>query len=687
MTSRRRFDCVRRRTLDSRVACAVALFVMLPAGAWADEPCQNQAKIDACKLGCTVTGDVCGALCDVSSGACWAGCQVAFGACDAGCEACDIGCDVCCPTATCDCDSCRRDCNNCRTACDNARDDCEDGCQLDCDECIFDCERDCESICRPFKKIGESCAPLVDRCAEGLTCWPFLFQCFPAENEEIADDDECRSFYSSSVHEDAINGNVTWSFGTGAAAAVGISETLETGNVYGQDGSYGCYVTICLGGTIDVEVGSYVTTGIYTSYADFQGESVAFVEEAGEIIVFATAQIINTSGDLIGTADSLSFEASLAPITAGVYDCTTIVDTVGLRQPDGTLKPVGNSPPLALCADRAVCAHPETCVAGAFVAGSDDPDHDSLTVVQTPAEPFAVGTHDVTLTVTDPSGASDSCTATVRVDDCDPPTLTCPKSLTVECEANGETFVDPGFATVVECSEFTITEYEPDFFPLGTTTLTYEAVESEERTVTCEQTITVESEDSDGDGLVDCVDLCPNIRALSRDGCPGFDPAALDTDGDGVLDGVDACPGTAAGESVGPDGCLIDEPEPQPAPDADGDGVPDDVDACPDTSAGEPVDDTGCVPEPPAPMPADSDGDGVPDELDQCPETMATEVDDVGCPIDSDEGQPVPDDETEGEGPCGLIDLSSLVLLGLGLVGLRWMGAAPGRRARRLRRR
>jgi outer membrane protein OmpA-like peptidoglycan-associated protein len=123
--------------------------------------------------------------------------------------------------------------------------------------------------------------------------------------------------------------------------------------------------------------------------------------------------------------------------------------------------------------------------------------------------------------------------------------------------------------------------------------------------------------DTDGDGVPDRRDKCPNTprgATVDATGCP------KDSDGDGVLDGLDKCPDTPKGCKVDASGCSID---------SDGDGVCDGVDQCPDTPKGAKVDARGC--------PIDSDGDGVYDGLDQCPNTPAgAKVDDKGCPIDSD---------------------------------------------------
>ena len=89
----------------------------------------------------------------------------------------------------------------------------------------------------------------------------------------------------------------------------------------------------------------------------------------------------------------------------------------------------------------------------------------------------------------------------------------------------------------------------------------------------------------------------------------------LDSDGDGVLDKFDQCPNTPQGVKVDAKGCPLD---------SDGDGVADYLDKCPNTPAGVTVDKKGC--------PLDSDGDGVSDIEDQCPGTpKGAKVNAQGC--------------------------------------------------------
>lgn len=123
---------------------------------------------------------------------------------------------------------------------------------------------------------------------------------------------------------------------------------------------------------------------------------------------------------------------------------------------------------------------------------------------------------------------------------------------------------------------------------------------------------TVTLPDSDGDGVPDQQDACPNQPFQSADGCPPPDQPAQsdDSDGDGIPDSQDACPfvsgrGDQFGGVTGADGCPVD---------SDGDGINDGLDHCPfaagpATANGCPTGETGQPAAPPAPalpeLPAD----------------------------------------------------------------------------------
>jgi outer membrane protein OmpA-like peptidoglycan-associated protein len=137
--------------------------------------------------------------------------------------------------------------------------------------------------------------------------------------------------------------------------------------------------------------------------------------------------------------------------------------------------------------------------------------------------------------------------------------------------------------------------------------------------------------DTDGDGVYDKFDACPEVAGLAEfKGCP-------DADGDGIKDSDDACPNVAGLATL--NGCpdadgdeIADKDDMCPnekgtkankgCPDADGDGTLDKDDKCPKEAG--PTANAGC------PWP-DTDGDGILDKDDKCP-NVAGIASENGCP-------------------------------------------------------
>ncbi len=68
--------------------------------------------------------------------------------------------------------------------------------------------------------------------------------------------------------------------------------------------------------------------------------------------------------------------------------------------------------------------------------------------------------------------------------------------------------------------------------------------------------VAVVEKDTDGDGVVDSMDKCPDTPAgtlVNAEGCP----VVLDDDNDGVENAKDLCPNTPAGEKVDTNGCPL----------------------------------------------------------------------------------------------------------------------------------
>lgn len=169
--------------------------------------------------------------------------------------------------------------------------------------------------------------------------------------------------------------------------------------------------------------------------------------------------------------------------------------------------------------------------------------------------------------------------------------------------------------------------------------ITYYFGQRDSQEETMEDKPEMKENDSDGDGIIDELDLCPQEAGLEAfDGCPDMDNDSIpdykdlcpdvagplelkgcpDSDGDGVSDNDDECPNMVG--SPDNNGC--------PDNDADSDGIPNDIDRCPTVPG--PASNNGC-PE------VDSDGDGIPDSNDLCPD-LPGDVSANGCPDSDNDG-------------------------------------------------
>jgi hypothetical protein len=159
--------------------------------------------------------------------------------------------------------------------------------------------------------------------------------------------------------------------------------------------------------------------------------------------------------------------------------------------------------------------------------------------------------------------------------------------------------------------------------------------------------------DTDGDGVNDCLDNCPNDPNKSEPGQCGCGEADTDSDDDGTADCNDAFPddpnesADSDGDGVGDNSDAFPE-DPNESVDSDGDGVGDNSDGCPnDPNKPEPGN-CGCgVPETDVFGDLDCDGDY---DIDDARLAMATfgieEAEEDTCPADVD-----------GDGSIGFSDV------------------------------
>lgn len=248
--------------------------------------------------------------------------------------------------------------------------------------------------------------------------------------------------------------------------------------------------------------------------SDFDGDSF-------DLVFFnaATSAPILTIPGLGSPSTSIS-EAQLATLIASSHQVRWGVEGRNTESPAtgpylGETRAITvNRPPTADAgADQTVeCTSAGTTSVSLNGSGSSDPDGDTLTyswsatgvVFDNPSSPtptgsFPIGTHTVTLTVSD-GISQDSDTVSITVQDTTPPLISCPIDITVECTGDlGVQADDPqlapffsGVSATDTCDTTpTITNDAPAFFPLGDTIVTFTAVDDHLNVSSCSAKVTV----------------------------------------------------------------------------------------------------------------------------------------------------------------------------------------------------
>jgi len=154
-----------------------------------------------------------------------------------------------------------------------------------------------------------------------------------------------------------------------------------------------------------------------------------------------------------------------------------------------------NQPPQAQCQNVTVPTDQGVCDAtlASVDNGSSDPDGDTITLLQSPAGPYALGSTPVTLTVKDSNGASDSCNATVTVADQALPDILCPAPQTVECTGSGGATATFSATATDNCSVASTSclPASDSTFPLGTTQVGCSATDGSGNPSSCDSSVTV----------------------------------------------------------------------------------------------------------------------------------------------------------------------------------------------------
>lgn len=211
---------------------------------------------------------------------------------------------------------------------------------------------------------------------------------------------------------------------------------------------------------------------------------------------------------------------------------------------------VGNIPPFAICQDIELPVD-ENCEGIVLPEdvdnGSYDPDGDPITLSLDPLGPYPLGDTLVELIVTDETGLSSSCQATITVNDTTPPDFTTvPANRTVQRDGNGNIAqLNEWLASTVEAVDNCgSVSYVNDFssFPYecgntGSVTVTWTATDGYGNSTPTSATFTIDDPTEkvtyDGDLLLStegAATVDANLTAILRDGTDNL----LDIDGEDV---------------------------------------------------------------------------------------------------------------------------------------------------------
>jgi hypothetical protein len=223
-----------------------------------------------------------------------------------------------------------------------------------------------------------------------------------------------------------------------------------SGNVYGEyqsteppinvevpnpaEGVWKCEVT-----AVDIPNDNYpfaLVAGISPNQAPIADANGPYSGTPGSPITFNASSSYDPDGEIVfyewdWDNNGIYDESTISPTMTHTWT-ESYSGSVALRVKDNegatavdtaSVEVISNQPPVAMCKNVTVNAN-DNCQGNASVDnGSYDPDGDPITITQSPAGPYSLGSTEVTLTVTDSLGTSDSCTGTVTVVDTTQPSI------------------------------------------------------------------------------------------------------------------------------------------------------------------------------------------------------------------------------------------------------------------------
>lgn len=207
-----------------------------------------------------------------------------------------------------------------------------------------------------FKQCGKGlyCHPLALKCVDllipcvpgpaavcpsGMICSDVLAGCVSNEAEG---EKACRKYYDQATHNAARAFNVNYTYGLGASLTQVAGGSVETGVVYGANGKFGCYRSVCSGVATTTGVSGWATAGVVFRYDAMAGSSLVLASGVGAskgwFPLSADASFtMGFSNDGVLTSESgavgLTVGMGLPFVSAGVWSCETKVKDISFAAP------------------------------------------------------------------------------------------------------------------------------------------------------------------------------------------------------------------------------------------------------------------------------------------------------------------------------------------------------------------